>query len=427
MKKLRVSDNRRYLVTEDGGRFYLIGDTAWELFHRLNREEAELYLKTRKKQGFNFIQAVVLAELDGLTVPNSYGRLPLLADEKGVPDPARPDLTGEYSYFDHVEAVLTMAEEMGLYVGLLPTWGDKFNRLWGKGPEIFTPENARIYGRWLAQRYRHHTNLVWVMGGDRPLDKPEHYAIIDEMAAGLRENSDFLMTFHPCGAQSSAAFVHDRDWLDFNMIQSGHSFPCRPESYEMLLRDREKLPVKPIMDGEQCYEDHAKSFDAKNGYFDACDIRCTMYRNLLSGTCGNTYGHSSVWCMCTEVSAYWPNTWKTALHRPAAESMPIFAAFVREHDLTGHEPSEYAVKNNGHDANYVAAMIGEKNAYLYIPCGIPVELNLSAYPFVPGSVTVFEPATGEVSHTAALLDHGRITFPGRPAGRGMDTVLILTP
>ena len=39
--RLKVSDNRRFLVTADGKPFFYLGDTAWELFHRLNREEAD--------------------------------------------------------------------------------------------------------------------------------------------------------------------------------------------------------------------------------------------------------------------------------------------------------------------------------------------------------------------------------------------------
>ncbi|WP_395821362.1 DUF4038 domain-containing protein [Archangium minus] len=40
LPKLRVSSNSRYLVKEDGSPFFYLGDTAWELFHRLNRSEA---------------------------------------------------------------------------------------------------------------------------------------------------------------------------------------------------------------------------------------------------------------------------------------------------------------------------------------------------------------------------------------------------
>jgi len=65
MQTLRVHTDRRHLETASGDRIYLIGDTAWELFHALNREEAAFYLRTRASQGYNMIQAVVLAELDG--------------------------------------------------------------------------------------------------------------------------------------------------------------------------------------------------------------------------------------------------------------------------------------------------------------------------------------------------------------------------
>lgn len=39
--RLKVSDDKRFLVTADGKPFFYLGDTAWELFHRLTREDAE--------------------------------------------------------------------------------------------------------------------------------------------------------------------------------------------------------------------------------------------------------------------------------------------------------------------------------------------------------------------------------------------------
>ena len=51
--RLKVSENRRFLVYEDGRPFFYLGDTAWELFHRLNREEADRYLQDRAQQGLH--------------------------------------------------------------------------------------------------------------------------------------------------------------------------------------------------------------------------------------------------------------------------------------------------------------------------------------------------------------------------------------
>jgi hypothetical protein len=49
---LKVSENHRYLVDSRGQPFFYLGDTAWELFHRLNREDAIRYLDDRAKKGF---------------------------------------------------------------------------------------------------------------------------------------------------------------------------------------------------------------------------------------------------------------------------------------------------------------------------------------------------------------------------------------
>jgi hypothetical protein len=274
LPKLRVWDEAghpcrgRYLVTERGEPFFYLGDTAWELFHRLTREEADLYLKDRAAKGFTVIQAVVLAELDGLNTPNAYGDTPLHRN-----DPTQPN----EAYFRHVDWVIDRANALGLYVGLLPTWGDKVNKKWGVGPEIFTPENARVYGEFLGKRYRD-KGIVWILGGDRPVETEAHLSIWRAMAAGLRAGDDgaHLMTYHPVGGQSSAERLHAEPWLDFNMLQSGHARRAEA-NYAMLARDYARMPVKPCMDGEPCYEDHPIGFDPRNGWFDAamCGARRT--------------------------------------------------------------------------------------------------------------------------------------------------------
>ena len=110
---LKISENRRFVVRADGSPFFWLGDTAWELFHRLNREEADLYLETRAAQGFTVIQAVALAELDGLNTPNAYGHRPLVGT-----DPASPDVRegADNDYWDHVDYVVAKANSLGLWI-----------------------------------------------------------------------------------------------------------------------------------------------------------------------------------------------------------------------------------------------------------------------------------------------------------------------
>ena len=268
MNRLRVSANGRYLVQSDGQPFFYLGDTAWELFHRLNREEAGEYLKCRARQGFTVIQAVALSEMDGLRVPNAHGRTPLKPDKNGHYDPAWPDLDGPNSYWDHLEAIVDLAAQYGLYIALLPTWGDKVNRKWGVGPEIFEAKNARAYGRWLGGRMKDRENILRILGGDRPMETRAHFETVYAMGQGLREGDGggHLMSYHPSGGDSSSRQFHDAPWLDFNMIQSGHARNLRSD--KMVLADYGRTPVKPVLDGEPCYEDHPDNFREEEGFMD---------------------------------------------------------------------------------------------------------------------------------------------------------------
>src|SRR5688500_9684891 len=131
--RLKISENKRFLIQENGKPFFYLGDTAWELFHRLNREEADKYLEDRAKKGFTVIQAVALAELNGLNDPNPYGHKPLIDN-----DPAKPDVKDgpQNDYWDQVDHVVNKAEKLGLMIGFLPSWGDKWNPKWARESKV---------------------------------------------------------------------------------------------------------------------------------------------------------------------------------------------------------------------------------------------------------------------------------------------------
>ena len=50
-------------MKETGQPFFWLGDTAWLLLTKRNREEAETYLKNRRRKGFNVIQVMVLQNI----------------------------------------------------------------------------------------------------------------------------------------------------------------------------------------------------------------------------------------------------------------------------------------------------------------------------------------------------------------------------
>ncbi len=286
---LRISDNGRYLQYADGRPFFWLGDTAWELFHRLDRDEADLYIADRAAKGYTVIQAVALAELDGLDTPNAYGYRPLIDR-----DPSRPDTRegGSNDYWDHVDYIVDKIGEAGMYVGLLPTWGDK----WNDANAVFDERNAEEYGRFIAERYRDR-NVIWILGGDRNPDDDRKRAVVRAMARGIRSvDRDNLITFHPTGWRGSAEWFHDEEWLSFNSRQNGHT--PRYQSYHNTLVDYRRAPAKPVVDIEPLYEDHPLEFRPDDeGHSTAADVRRALYWDVFNGSCGVTYGHHSVWQM----------------------------------------------------------------------------------------------------------------------------------
>lgn len=428
MQLIKVSENKRYLVTDDDKPFFWLGDTAWELFHKLNKDEVDFYMETRATQGFNVIQAVALAEFEGLTKPNAYGQFPLLKNEKGEYDPTMPAVSDrEYDYWQHVDYTIEKARGYGIYIAFLPTWGDKFNLKGGTGPEIFTPENAYIYGKWLGERYHENNNIIWVLGGDRLLEEQVHSDIIDAMAKGIKEGEaqPHLMTFHPTGGKSSSEQVHDRQWLDMNMLQTGHSLPSHRKCCEMMAHDFNLKPTKPVLDGEPCYEDHPIDFKEFNGYYDEADVRNAAYWDLLSGSCGHTYGHHSIWGFCIEPSDYFLMEWKVAISRPGAEQMKHLKKLVKKYPILDCTPvADLVIKDNAPGINYVPARMNDRLMLAYSSNGVRFIVLAEKLKFTIKEALWYCPRTGSLQK-ADHIGSSEITFFPPSAGRGHDWILIL--
>ncbi|HTF30531.1 MAG TPA: DUF4038 domain-containing protein, partial [Flavitalea sp.] len=356
-----VSPNKRFIL-KDNKPFFWLGDTAWELFHALNREETDTYLKRRSEQGFTVIQAVVLAELDGLHTPNANGDLPLIND-----DPSKPN----EKYFEHVDYVIDKAASYNINIAMLPTWGDKvFKSSWGKGPEIFNQENAAAYGSWLARRYKDKRNILWVLGGDRNPRNETDISIWRAMGSAIMKgtNNKALITYHSQPNKSgSAEWFHNESWLAFNMFQTGH---CR----EIPVYDRIQLvynmtPVKPVFDGEPIYEDHPVCFNAKElGTSNAFDVRRSAYLDLFAGAFGHTYGCHDIWQMYSskKEGVNGPHIfWKEALELPGANQMTHVGKLIEAFPMTDRVPDQsLIVEKDNTPAERIQATRG--NDYLMI-------------------------------------------------------------
>jgi uncharacterized protein DUF4038/collagenase-like protein with putative collagen-binding domain len=435
LPSLKVSENRRFLVTQEGKPFFYLGDTAWELFHRLNREEADRYLQDRAKKQFTVIQAVALAELDGHTDPNPYGHLPLVDL-----DPSRPAVQDgpNNDYWDHVDYIVAKANELGLYVGFLPTWGRYWHDKVRDNKPLFNVENAEAYGEWLGKRYKD-SGIIWILGGDRPIGNDQQRQVVEAMARGLRKGDGgaHLCTFHPPGGAGSSQWFHEAEWLDFNMRQNGHvvEFPGR---YENTKRDYDRQPPKPVIDGEPIYEDHPISFKAAElGHSIAADVRRPMYWDLFSGACGHTYGHHSVWQMYQRGRNPINNPlmpWNEAIAQPGAMQMQYGRRLIESRPMLSRVPDDSiivadsvttAVPGTGR-YRFIALRDGEaRYAMVYVPCGRSFSVRLDA---LQGNKVIawwFDPRTGAAKSAGDFEKKGIERFTPPELGEELDWVLVL--
>lgn len=429
LPRLEVSDNKRFVVTDENQPFFWLGDTAWELLHRLTREETERYLRNRAARRFTVIQAVALAERDGLQTPNAYGERPLVDN-----DPTKPN----EAYFAHVDWVVAKANALGLYIGLLPTWGDKWNQRKGAGPEVFTPENAARYGEWLGRRYKD-AGVIWIVGGDRPIETDRHKAITRAMARGLRkgDNGTHLITFHPPGGQGSSTWFHDEDWLDFNMRQNGHVTEFT-DRYDQTRVDYDRTPVKPVLDGEPIYEDHPVSFDAKRlGHSVAADVRRPLYWDLFTGAFGHTYGHHSVWQMWDDTREPVNNPlmpWTEAIDQPGAAQMQHARALLESRPFLTRipdpdviVPASVPTSIPGAGRYYVAATRDADGSYamVYAPVGRPFTVRLDKLSGTHVKAWWFNPRDGKATAIGTFEKKGERRFTPPDPGEMVDWVLVL--
>ena len=324
-----------------------------------------------------------------------------------------------------------------MFAALLPTWGDKVNRKWGEGPEIFNPDNAYEYGRFLGERYRG-APVIWVLGGDRPIESEKHLAIWRAMASGLIEGGrgEHLITYHPMGGHSSSEWLHTEPWLSFNMIQSGHG-ERRAPNYLMIQRDYELEPVKPVIEGEARYENHPVGWDPSNGRFGPHDVREAAYWAFFSGACGFTYGCNEVWMLYDPSKRPMTDSWTRKFHPrlrwiealdlPGARQLKRLKRLLEEKPPNLLMPDQSILAMDaGTGPDYVAACraVDGSFAMVYTPTGRNIRLDLSK---LGGTLEAwwYDPSSGAGYFIKRVRGEGHDEFRAPTCGPEEDWVLIV--
>lgn len=293
--KLMVSSNNRYLQFENGRPFFWLGDTGWLVPQHLDRSEVEYYFNKCRRAGYNMVQIQVM---DAVPSYNIYG-------QQSLPygwDFSKADPEGVYSYWDHLDYIVRKAEQNGIYIGMVAIWGSQVQA------GNINVEQAKAYGKFLAERYKNNPNIIWIIGGD--IQGNIHPEVWDALATSIKSiDNKHLMTFHPRGRYTSAKWWSKASWMDFHTFQSGHrKYGQRMGNKEYPIPDSTEedswmyvdstwayKPIKPVLDDEPSYEDIPKGLhDVNEARWQDYDVRRYAYWSVFAGSCGHTYGHNAI-------------------------------------------------------------------------------------------------------------------------------------
>lgn len=412
---LRVSDNQRYLCNGEQP-FFWLADTAWLLFQQCSLEETYVYLRNRRDKGFSVIQAVLLHNMEGAAA-NS-----LAEAGKDVTDPL---------FWEHCDKVVKMAEELGLYMGLLPAWGAMV-----KGG-VLNEENIEKYATFLADRYGNSPNVIWILGGDVRGNEGE--AVFRKEGLLFKKlTPDKLIGYHPFGRTSSSLWFHDEPWLDFNMFQSGHRRYDQAslgawddnamkegffgeDNWKYVDRDHSHTLMKPTVDGEPSYEWILQGLHVLDQpYWREWDVRRYAYWSVFEGAMGHTYGDNAIQQFYKDSSkpgAYGvKQTWHDSMHHVGSEHMGHLKMLMESVDYQNGRPAEELLLS-GQKERYerIAVFAGDDYLLAYDYLGAAFTVDLRQFSGKTVHAWWFDPVSGVSSYFGNLT--GKAEAAVKPVAR----------
>ena len=425
---LRISDNRKYFM-EGEKPFFWLGDTAWLLLQKLEEEDMKTYLRNRKEKGYNVIQTVLVHTLPQIST-SGCSLAPGIKNVK------------ESEYWEFVDKVLIHAQDLGMYLGILPAWGSLVK------DGVLNEQNIEDYAVFLGSRFQKYPNIIWILGGDVRGDAGAE--VFRKEAEILKKyNPERLITYHPFGRTSSSLWFHEDQWLDFNLFQSGHRRYDQAslgewddnagkeeffgeDSWKYVERDHGYEWMKPTLDGEPSYEGIPQGLhNSRNPYWEEWDVRRYAYWSVFAGAAGHTYGSNAIMQFYDESEgkgAYGVReSWKDAMHQPGSAQLRYLKELMESVDFVNGKPADdmllFGQKERYHR---IAVFAGEGFVFCYDYSGDEFLLNLSDYMEKNMDAWWMNPQDGTYSYITTLCGVRKwLASPMARKGGANDWVLVL--
>jgi hypothetical protein len=270
------------------------------------------------------------------------------------------------------------------------------------------------------------------------------------MALGLKAGSqgDHLVSYHSSGGHSSSEVFHDRDWLDFNTVQSIHG--SGDPNYLTIAVDYALRPMKPTLDMESRYEDHpdrqlytyqeiGAHTEGAMVRIDPFQVREAAYWAVFAGAAGHGYGHNSIWQMHdprrvdSTVDYSFPfilptATWQEAMDAPGASGVGYLRRLMEARPWYLAEPYPALITSAAGVGEDRASALRARDgsfALVHLTWGSPVTIDLGA--LAPSAVRCswWDPRAGTGQVFDERPNAGGVTYAPPSSGEDIDWVLVL--
>jgi hypothetical protein len=306
---LHVDPTGRHLVDQVGEPFLMTGDSPQALIGDLSESDAELYLSTRRAQGFNTLWINLLC--------NSYTGC---REDGQTWDGIAPFTTaGDFStpneaYFARADRMLELAAEHGFVVLLDPVETGGWLRTLAANGE----EKDFALGQYLGRRYAHFSNIIWLNGNDYLPSWDYWDPFVTSVAKGIRDTDPEALQTVELSFFTSGS-LDNPTWEP--LIDLNASYSYNP-AYIQVLEDYNRENFLPTFFIEGSYEDEQPSPQVPLGTLQ--QLRHEEYWSLLSGAAGQFYGHRDTWqflCNGRNADGDCVSGWKDHLESTGAKQM----------------------------------------------------------------------------------------------------------
>ena len=313
---LKLSENHRYLVDQNGKPFLIVGDTPQGLMGRLTEQNAEFYFADREAHGFN-----ALGWVDAMCAGNDYptnkdaltpdGIKPFNVYVAGGTDFRHYDLSKpNEAYFTRLDHIIQLAAKHHLLIFIDPieTIG------WLPALRNNGAKAAYAYGQYLGTRYKNFSNVAWLNGNDFNLwTIPEDDKLVQAVSKGIRSIVPDQLQTVELNVRTSSSF-DDARWIPLIELNSTYTYS---PTYIQMLHSYNQSPAAPayLVEGHYDWEDVGEPPDFGTPYV----LRKQDYWTMLTGGTGQFYGNKYTWSFA--------DGWKEKIDTPGVEQLGIWKKF----------------------------------------------------------------------------------------------------